>query len=323
MPLVLQILRNRAQTATGQQDSLSNVIVADPLLYRSLAWVLWLADIIQALHLDLSLNFSSGEVWTQMTSSAHEFSNTYCSLLQEPIATTRACPIYADATSEEDAVLLLMAILSDSINLHRSLGRVVDLDDQTNKTDYSRNPFVPLSPYTELKRMREMLVAGLQRWYKQFEGLVSPSTMALYHYSISYLSCNSLRLLPRIAGYPLFGIDTSHTDSVSSLMQVKISDESVGRAWMILDSSALRSKASEALCPIWLPVIVFHAALIVWANISRKVLQKQGHRGSIRSLLVFKVEVESMPWPCCQDMATTLERLISNPITSSSYSGVL
>jgi len=32
--------------------------------------------------------------------------------------------------------------------------------------------------------------------------------------------------------------------------------------------------------------------------------------GSTKVLLPFKIEIEGMPWPCCKEMAATLDRLM-------------
>ena len=277
----------------------------------SLVWCLWLADVLQALHSDLSLNFSSRELWTRMPSPPHEFREVYSALLQEPSSNTVQPRISTETTSQDDIVLLLIAILSDSICLGRSLGRLVEVESCTNVDMRKHNPFVPLSPHTELDRMQNRLSTALDRWHTRFHNSISPEVLALYHYCTLYLCCAEFPILPGLAGYQTPTSPPSHSSRPIPTNDIRMSDQSVRQAWLVLDNVASRSRSSNGLCPVWLPIVVFHGALVIWANISFGRAGDSDKYGSTRALLAFKVELEEMPWPCCVEMAATLGRLIS------------
>lgn len=214
-----------------------------------------------------------------------------------------------DMTTQEDAVILLMAIISDAMYLRQALGRLV----ATKGGRPASNPFVPLTPNTELDRMQVLLSRGLDRWQMQFQGLMPADVMAFYHYCRLYISCPDLPSLSPLSGYNNPLADRRSWNKSKTGKNIKISDHSIQEAWQVLDHAALRSKSGEQLCALWLPIVVFHASLVIWASIS--LVGSAGGRdkyGSKRSLLAFKVELEGMPWPCCVGMAAILERLMLN-----------
>ena len=271
---------------------------------------IWLTDILYALHIDLGVNsFSARELWTKMPSSPHQFQDIYQILVS---GNEIQLPLPADLTAADDAVLLLIAIMSDLLYLKRSLPSVITLPRarQALNERFPSNPFIPFAPQTELNRLRSILNSALDNWALQFQSLVAPDILALYHYSRLHLACSDVLDLPRLAGYkPVSGTTTiTHRN-------INISDRAVRMAWLVLDSAAERSKemsaSSESLCSIWLPICVFHAALVVWAHQSLNSAQQEEERRSSKMLLLaFKVELESMTWPCCPEMAATLERLM-------------
>lgn len=271
-------------------------------------WCLWLSDIMQSLHTGVAANFSSRELWTKMPSSQYDFHDIYGRLLHGSVHDVLQPILPADMTAQEDAVLLLMAIVSDAIYLRQALGRLVS----TSEGRSTSNPFVPLTPNTELERMQALLSKGLDRWQSQFQTRVPADVMAFYHYCRLYISCPDLPALSPLSGYnnPLANLGSWNQSSAGD--SIKISDQSIQHAWQVLDNAALRSKSGEQLCAIWLPIVVFHAGLVIWASISLGAAEGRDKYGSKRSLLAFKVELERMPWPCCIEMAAVLDSLMLN-----------
>ena len=252
-----------------------------------------------------------------MPSSPDEFQDVYGAILQEPISNTVQYLLSRETTSQEDAVLLLVALLSDSICLRRSLGRVVKMETCRNMDIHKHNPFVPLSPHTELDRMQNLLSTGLDRWHTSFHTFVAPEILALYHYCRLYLSCSELALLPRLAGYQTYASPPSHPSLPNPTNDIRTSDQSMRQAWLVLDNAASRSRSSDGLCPVWLPIVVFHGALVIWAGISLGTVGDSDKYGSTRVLLAFKAELEGIAWPCCVEMVATLRRLMSRSNTES------
>ena len=278
------------------------------LISGAFIWALWLADILHALRSDLSLNFfSSRELWTKMPCSPYEFQDIYRTLLDQN-DNTRVLP--ADLTAPEDGFLLLMAMLSDLQILRRSLHQLLELGGNQRTKGHAHNPFVPLSPHTELDRMQSILRSALDRWHDKFRPHVPPEMMSFYHYCKLYATCDQLQMLPYLAGN-----QTVTSRAAITQTKVVISDQSIRHAWLVLDTAAARSKppASDHLCPVWLPIIVFHASLVVWAKQRLDSTEHSSGYGSRRMLVAFKIEIEGMPWPCCQEMAATLERLMADP----------
>lgn len=241
-----------------------------------------------------------------MPSSSYEFQEVYNAFLEDK--GTHSIN-FSTSLSLDDAVLVLMAILSDLLYIRRSIGQHAHHTDPAKKMVRNfHNPFVPLSPHTETHRMENIISSALDRWYSTFDTLSCPGIMVFYHYCRLYLSCPQIAALPRMAGYK--GID-SDTDPGSLIVRT-ISDQSVQHAWRILDEAAARPK-SDVLCPLWLPVFVFHASLVVWAKQQFGTTRDPNGYGSYRILLPFKIELEGMPWPCCKEMTETLVRLIAAP----------
>ena len=238
-----------------------------------------------------------------MPSSTYEFQDIYRTF----VASKGDSALPLDLVSPNDAFVLLLAILSDCLCLQQSLGQIAPNAPTAVKKN-TRNPFSLLSPYAELARMRNALSSALDRWHSVFSVAMKPEILALFHYCRLYLSCFQLLDLPRLAGYKLVSPGRSSTRGPS------ITIESVSQAWLVLDNAAARYQASssQSLCPAWLPIIVFHAGLVLWAR------QKYGNDnenhayGSTKILLLFRMELEQMTWPCCKGMAATLDRLMND-----------
>jgi hypothetical protein len=206
-------------------------------------------------------------------------------------------------TSPDDAFLLLMAVLSEILGVQRSLYKVLSLSESQQ---HASNPFVPLTPAAELTRMNNALSSALDTWHDRFRGVVVPEIIAFYYYCRLHLAC------PRILELPFVAADPTPSRSKFDHQTMNITDEAVRNAWLVLDHSAdaVRTCTLETLCPVWLPIVVFHAGLVVWAQQGLNQPGHSGISGSVRVLLAFKVELERMPWPCANDMGATLDRLM-------------
>jgi hypothetical protein len=282
----------------------ANLVESGPLV-----WCLWLVDIVQSFHFDLSINlFSSRELWTVMPNS-RELQDVYRHLLDDRVPRERH--ILA-AASQEDMLLLLMALAADLLYARRSLGQVnrpVAPETRKGPCDNSLRPF---SPQMELRRIEDQLSLAVDKWYRSFKANVSPEILVLYHYVKIYLCFDQLLSLPQTAGYP------GSTPSLPMSRNLSISEIAVREAWHVLDSAAAWSQKSHAdqLCPIWLPITVFHAGLVVWVHFTTCNAKTPAAYSSPRVLLAFKVELDGMRWPCCVEMSATFARLIT--ATSSS-----
>ncbi|KAK3615961.1 hypothetical protein LTR56_026279 [Elasticomyces elasticus] len=236
-----------------------------------------------AIHFDLSaMLFTSQELCTPMPTSSFNFQDVYRVLLSgnQPVCPVPLGP--SGSLKSEDGLLLLMALLSDLLYLRQSFEQV---SSPTTKIGY--NPFVPFTPHMEQESMESRLSLALETWYTWFKADVSSEVLALYYYSRMCLYYDRLLALQSFAGYG------GHGSSASLPKGMSITDEAFREAWRVLDNAAARTQPAWAdrLCPIWLPSVVFHAGLVVWAHhvLHNDVSHRHAERGSVRVLQAFKV----------------------------------
>ena len=246
---------------------------------------MWLSDLLQAIHMDKPLNFSTQEINITMIHSPYDLQHLRAILL-------RGECLPPEVKGGEDALLLLLTLLTDAIYLQRSLSRWSGDPDPIN-------PFVPLSPHTEHQRMLSILSIALDKWAQSFASINS-DVMVLYHYCRLYLVLPEVTGLPGIVGYP----ETIKT----TLPDVKIPETVTKCAWQILDTAAASSSQRATPSPLWLPVVVFHAALVIWTDIANCT---SVYTPSKRVLVPFILELQRMGWPCCAKMTSTLETLMA------------
>lgn len=270
---------------------------------------LWLINIIQTIHFDLSVVlFTSKELCTPMPTSLFDFQDVYRVLLSGDKSAYPLPPGRGGGLNSEDGLLLLMALMSDLLYLRQSFERVSHPMKSFDRGEIRYNPFIPFTPYMEQDHMEARISLALETWHGWFEADTSSEVLALYHYSRIYLSFDRLLTLPSLSGY-------GGQDSTANLPDgISITDEVVREAWRVLDSATARTEPTWAtrLCPIWLPIVVFHAGLVVWAHhvLHTDASHRHAENESVRVLQAFKVELDVMPWPCCTEMAATLGRLI-------------
>ena len=246
---------------------------------------MWLSDLLQAIHMDKPLNFSTQEINIAMIQSPYNLQHLRAILL-------RGECLPPEVEGGEDELLLLLTLLTDAIYLQRSLSRWSSDPDPIN-------PFVPLSPHTEHQRMLSVLSVALDKWVQSFASINS-DVMVLYHYCRLYLVFPEVTGLSGIVGYPET-IKTTRPD-------VKIPETVTKCAWQILDTAAASSSQRATLSPLWLPVVVFHAALVIWTDIANCT---SVYAPSKRVLVPFIFELQRMGWPCCAKMTSTLETLMA------------
>lgn len=215
-------------------------------------------------------------------------------------------------------LLLLVAILSDIICMQRALipacMRTQQLVPDTRPSYDGKirlqDPPPVLSPESEGQRMSEQLTDSLHKWYQNFSATGGHSYLALFYFCRLYVECPGLSYLLDLVEYPPKRRQNSQL-CIASLHELPISDKAVDFSWMILDHVGSKVGGEEPAAFIWDPLIVFLAALVVWAKTQQHVRYDTGSTGGRRKqLLPFKLELERMAWPCCTNMVTTIDRLI-------------
>lgn len=280
-----------------------------------------LVDTLHAVHFGIAPNYSTSELFIRMPSSNHHFRTIYNSLLH-------GCKVPCDVRDQEDALILLTAILNDvihvncnflslqfpeivssqAINGHRQDAVNPSVDRHLiDKNQKLRNPWAPLTAGSEFCRLRVHLLAALSRWEDHFKQHVGSDVLSLYYFSQLQLQCPEIWELPHLAGYGTASINSS--ERAKSTAQFQISDKAIDLPWHILDHCDKSSRSSAPQMAIWLPIVLFLSALVVWHKI-RCQTSTQKKYGTLKVLGMFKNELAKLPWPCCTEMMRTLDRLM-------------
>jgi hypothetical protein len=126
--------------------------------------------------------------------------------------------------------------------------------------------------------------------------------MVLYHYTRLYLTFPEIISVAASIGYP---------ESIKTVKPAtKVPTTAAKFAWRILDTAAAASsRQGPKLCSPWLPVTIFHAAVVIWADIATCASMDTPSK---RILVPFILELQRMGWPCCINMVSTLETLMED-----------
>ena len=270
---------------------------------------LLLTDIMHSMHYGVMTHYTTNEIYIKMPASSYHFHDVYSSLL------AHASPLPEDMTSQEDGVLIIVALLSDIVLIRTSFSLLTQTSSSSpdarrvvNTVRDQRRPAVPLSPPAELPRMLAKVSRALDRWFQRFSETVSREVLSLFFFCRLYLACPEMRLLPRLAGYRP-ALPAEHGTARAVLDEILISDDAMRCAWLILDNINVKPTATESACLIWLPIVLFYAALVVWRRL-KSGFQLDESYGTLKILGMFQKELERLPWPCCAEMIKTLENLM-------------
>lgn len=269
-----------------------------------------LIDVLRSVHYGLPSTLSAFELLTPTTLLNGELNSIYSCIVLD----SRLPP---SDVSTDSTVLALVSILTDIHTLSTVFHTLEAENSRPNKMDLTlpadrafsvfNNPYLPFSPANENRRVNQKLHKALDLWGERYLGRVSKDIVALFYFSKMYLNLPSLRLLPIMAGYtPGHFKDQAANSYVMRVVDSELCDgsEALKNAWIILENI----ETSEDVTPVWFPVILFYASLVVWRMISLQ--PGPGTYGSIRVLHLFKSELEKMKWPCCGTMVKVLESLL-------------
>ncbi|MCJ1472613.1 hypothetical protein MMC13_001262 [Lambiella insularis] len=271
---------------------------------------LFFVDVIHAVHFNTTAQFSSSELFIAMPASHHDFHDIYSALV------LGEHPLPLVMTDQEDAVLILAAIISDIMTIHRAFERIhlQSPNDSAlwpsvdKNTHWLTGSFVPFSASNEYQRMLSQISNILNRWSERFKERMHQDVMALFYFCRMYSSCPHLLRLPRISGYEP-AADPSAYLSRPEGQDDTVSEGAIRYAWLVLENINVTGDGPRVACPIWLPVVTFLAALVVWRSLKSSSLVKPGF-GTLKVLGVFRAELEQMPWSCCTQMVKTLVKLM-------------
>lgn len=255
-------------------------------------------------HHDSEILIHPTKLGLTLPSSGLSLSVVYASLFVEKAS------LDFEAITEEDALLLLITLWCDLIHLHRLSATVlksVTYEPQRNQIFLHHvDPFAPLSPASELARTRQKLQHALLTWYDIFATSVSEDVKALYYYIKMIATSPRIMSFPSLAGYKPASRSPAQSLDEASVRLPFVSDETCDLAMLVFAHTSVHSGVSTIRVHIWLPVIVFHAALAVYGHARSHQSSKNSQS---RGLSSFITVLNDLPWPCCTEMVTTLQGL--------------
>ena len=200
--------------------------------------------------------------------------------------------------SLETRLLLLTAIVSETL----SLSYFVD-GSQANG-GHNENPFLPLSPQRESKRMRESLSTGLKLCFSDEMIQSNP------HYASYYYLCQLHLKFPFLLHFR-DPVDQSFDDCCAIFRsfnpKLLISDDAIKECWRILEWTAQSNESSSSKwVEPWAPIAIWKAGLCLWIQLRvRKDLTY-----SFQTLLLYARELEKFDmWSFSSCAASKLREL--------------
>jgi hypothetical protein len=88
-----------------------------------------------------------------------------------------------------------------------------------------------------------------------------------------------------------------------------VPDKAMNLAWLILDNCNMQTEHPERKMAIWFPVVLFSSALVIWQRLRFRSPTDMKY-GTLKMLGMFKTEIAQLPWDCCVEMESTLDRLM-------------
>ncbi|KIV92373.1 hypothetical protein PV10_03678 [Exophiala mesophila] len=300
----------------------SNVADKDFMMKSSLISYMILVDTLHAAYFGLAPNLSTSELFIRMPWSNHQFRTVYNCLVHG-----HETP--SDMRRPEDALLLLTAILNDTIHVNCSFlslqfpdvtsgqninGHIQEsINPSPNRHVLTsnkklRNPWAPLTAGSEFCRLRVDLLAALSRWEDHFQDHIGSDILALGYFTRLQLHCPEMWELPYVAGYGRTAATTRGPTRPAT--KIEVPDKAMDLSWQVLYHCDKASKSSIGAMAIWLPIVVFLSALVVWQKLRS---QRPGdiRYGTLKVLTMFQNELAKLPWACCSEMIKLLDRLMN------------
>lgn len=243
-----------------------------------------LTDVLMALVQNTPPNYATSEIDIKMPSSAHSFRLIYNSLLH-------GFPLPPDVSSQEDALLILVALLADIVYYQSAFQPHIVREE----SGVGPKSHVPLSSSSEHVRLIESLGAALSRWNRYFHQSSSGDILVLYRLA-------RMRLLaPAMVTY-------RGSIAMYGRQMGEPSERTISLAWEILDLTESVLDNNTQRMSMWLPMAIFASAVVVWKGLMHSK-DSMGRHGRLRMLSLFQEKLSQLPWPCCHRMIADLDYL--------------
>lgn len=184
-----------------------------------------------------------------------------------------------------------------------------------NSTKWKIYDCIPFSGMTELAEMTRKLRKNLEHWQNTYLGTATTHVRILWHFCRMYLAVPSLQVLIELSKYPcrassvsssVFNTTPDTTLSIATIAShLRHGKEALEHAWKILQLST--GCKSSIATSVWMPLVLFTAALTVWANIS--IEEDSNAFASLQMLQLFSAEITKFEFSCSTEMSAVLKRL--------------
>lgn len=215
-------------------------------------------------------------------------------------------------------------------------------NDHDRHPPYS-NPLLPFCATSEFKLMRRRFRRGLKVWcasvglFEDRKPAVDSTVIPLMYFCHMMLECGpEVGVLPALAGYKPESHQPSNAqpDGQASRTSIEVtlhfSDAALSDAWQVLETIEAQDHYGDdpsrgtgiapapsrpPITPIWYPLVVFYAALVVWARMKEDRENKRGTGGVLlarkKLLGTFQTELEQMKprWGCTKRMIDCIKAL--------------
>lgn len=271
-----------------------------------------LIDMLRSIHYGLPPTMTRSELLSRSAPLNNDYNAIYTNIVLKSLPPPKDMGL-------DGAFLALVAILGDIHALATVFHPLAIAEEHKSDNGNGnptagdvlfRNPYLPFSPENENRQVHQRLQQALNIWSHSYLLVAGKDIAALFYFCKMYLSIPSLSLLPIIVGYSSSWGHSSPVARESKLVDSGLYDDSeaLKNAWRILENVG----HSGELTPVWFPIVLFYASLVVWRMINSNTNSgpNRAHL-SLRVLQLFKIELEQMEWPCCITMAETLGRLMA------------
>lgn len=217
--------------------------------------------------------------------------------------TATSAAFHAAKRASDEPLRDLIPLLADA-HLLATCFAPLDLSTPNNPL---MSQHIPFSTTSEINELRQKLRLQIRQWTENYAHAISQDILLLYHFLHLYSLVPILPTLFVSSEFIPCDISTNcaDEDSVGTWVESPDYSAAVEVAWEILETSEL---IQTQQVPIWAPLSVFAAGLVVWAR-TRFAKPDSLTIGTGRSLTAFHRELNRMSLPSASAMAVTLARL--------------
>ena len=264
---------------------------------RSIVSYFVMIDLLRAIHFGQALTLASNEVL--LPTSSQSLSSSVLPNQRSLSSVQSADPLTTLLSTFADAYTAITVFGSLGQHNHSQEPRHLGLPDY--------HSYLLMTPEVELKELIDRLSKRLRLWGKQYIDVIPKDSLLLYYFCQLYLTFPCIPSLMLLSGY---GSQVRRGNSAMAeedkvKANVEEYKDALPIAWRLLE---LSKNIDDNYLPVWAPLAVFSAGLVVWAESTFRIELGKGG-GHVRLLDLFHQELTRMNMPCAQEMAKTVARM--------------